>query len=59
MAGKAAERAACDGVACGMAPTSRVERPRKIRMLVYPGAHLLDIAGPISLFATASQRGVG
>lgn len=32
-----------------------VDAPRKIRMLVYPGAHLLDIAGPISLFATAND----
>ncbi|HVI91058.1 MAG TPA: helix-turn-helix domain-containing protein [Dongiaceae bacterium] len=29
--------------------------PRKVRMLVYEGAHLLDIAGPISLFASASD----
>jgi transcriptional regulator GlxA family with amidase domain len=28
---------------------------RKIRMLVYPDAHLLDIAGPMSLFATANE----
>ncbi|HVJ34029.1 MAG TPA: helix-turn-helix domain-containing protein [Terriglobia bacterium] len=28
---------------------------RKIRMLVYAEAHLLDIAGPISLFATANE----
>lgn len=30
-------------------------RPRKVRMLVYADAHLLDIAGPISLFATAND----
>jgi transcriptional regulator GlxA family with amidase domain len=28
---------------------------RKIRMLVYPDSHLLDIAGPLSLFATANE----
>lgn len=36
--------------------SSKTDRPiRKIRMLVYPDSHLLDIAGPVSLFATANE----
>jgi len=50
-----------DGASQSRARASAARRPgtapspRKIRMLVYEGAHLLDIAGPISLFASASE----
>src|SRR5260221_8408172 len=33
-------------------PTPKI---RKIRMLVYANSHLLDFAGPLSLFATANE----
>lgn len=37
-------------------PTARPrKRTRRIRMLVFPGAHLLDISGPLSLFAAAND----
>ena len=35
--------------------TGDAKRMRRIRMLVYPESHLLDIAGPMSLFATAND----
>ena len=31
-------------------------RPRKIVMLTFPGAHLVDIGGPMALFASAAQK---
>ena len=34
-------------------PRKRV--PRAIRMFVFPDAHLLDISGPMSLFASANE----
>ena len=38
-----------------MAATVRRRKPRQIVMLVYPSAHLLDISGPMSLFAAAND----
>lgn len=42
-------------IATGQKAAARKETPRRIRMLVFPDAHLLDIAGPLSLFATANE----
>jgi len=38
-----------------MAATARRRAPRQIVMLVYAHAHLLDISGPMSLFAAAND----
>ena len=38
-----------------MAVLLRRKKPRQIVMLVYPQAHLLDISGPLSLFAAAND----
>lgn len=38
-----------------MAGTSRRKAPRQIVMLIYPDAHLLDISGPMSLFAACND----
>lgn len=38
-----------------MAGNQRRRSPREVVMFVYPNAHLLDISGPISLFAAAND----
>lgn len=38
-----------------MAVTQRRKPPREIVMFVYPDAHLLDISGPMALFAAAND----
>ncbi|MBI2256057.1 MAG: DJ-1/PfpI family protein [Proteobacteria bacterium] len=38
-----------------MAVTQRRRSPREIVMFIYPDAHLLDISGPMSLFAAAND----
>ena len=36
---------------------STMSDARKIGVLVFPGACLLDLAGPLEVFAEANQRG--
>src|SRR5262249_45192423 len=33
------------------------ELPRRVELLVFPGVQLLDVAGPLQVFASANDRG--